>query len=319
MNGYRVGLIAEGYLDDPISHPGWEVKPLQVPDALRTLAVSAWARANEGTSIRWSDEAGPTVPPVHLIALDGAFSALSPEAAIAKARPALEALYRAIRFRQFGSGRYVAFVAVNVDQPSEALATFDVRTVAQAHHTVEGGAHWDKAGELVGMARAIETSPVGLLLTDLFAEALADSSLEGGIARLWSVLEVIADRFRPIASRQDRLLRRLGLFRRGDSTLRRVRAALAHVGLTGRVDVKRVYQIRNEFVHDGKRGTDRAQVQRLHAKLIEAVFLAIVRSDFKAIDPASPPFKVPPNLPTRRVALRHPEPSQRPTDIAGGG
>jgi hypothetical protein len=308
-NRYRVGLITEGFLDGPIEHEAFIARPLTIDDANRPAAVTAWAIANGGRVERWNDGSGPKMPSIDLVALDVGFTAEDAKAAVDKGFDALPSLFRAIRFRQFlGSTRPLAVVATNVDDPRDSFARFDFVKTAQAYHEFEGQDTWDKAAEIIGIADSLNRSPTGELLADLFAQALGDLTLEGGIARLWSVLEILSERFAPerigLLAAVRRVLRRRPRKDRGK--LARVRAALAHVGLEDEGNLTAAYRARNQFVHEGRRLADRAAAQRLHMTLIRLVFLALVRTGFRPIKPSEPPFRVDAATPVRRVHLRHP-------------
>ena len=284
---YLVVLIAECFLDQPLGTSRWAAYPLTTDDPLYTTAVEAWAATKGFREHGW--QGGPNQPPVDLVAIEGAAGGVDGHDALAKSKPAMTALLRAIAFRQARAGRILAWIAAP-DIHGLADVEHEYPRRAEVHHSFSAAHDWDPGLELEGWLHAIETSPTGPLLTDLFVEAVADASRDGCVARLWSMLEVLASRF-PARGRP--------------AKLRTVQAAMEHLAPADRVDLAEVYRYRNAFVHEGRRG-DADLLEPIRSTLIGVCFLALARAGFAVVDPAAPHPQPDPDAPIRRVAFRAP-------------
>jgi hypothetical protein len=159
--------------------------------------------------------------------------------------------------------------------------------------------------ELEWVARAMVASPRGKLLVDLFLEARNDPSVDASLARLWSLLEVMAERMKPPQrGGQKKKGKRRVLGPAPFGKRERVQAAMAHLGLSGGADWEAAYRQRNLFVHRGERG-DPAIVGALREQLFYTCLAALARARFQPVDPNEPSFKerYPGPLPKRKIIL----------------
>ena len=120
------------------------------------------------------------------------------------------------------------------------------------------------------MMGAFTDHPQAKVLADLFSEACRDTNPSAAIARLWAILEVLAERF-PGRKHE------------------KVRRALSHLGITnpvtrGRTLTQRAYKVRNGLIHEGKLDAS-GTAPELQAELADLVWFALRRAALREVDP----------------------------------
>jgi len=288
---FTVALIAEGYVSGPFEDAGggWAVRPLQVHERIHMDLVRAYARtiadAHVASGLATDDDEDDVL--ADYLALEARCTARSGREALGRAVDFLELLRRTVGFRQLGVGAPRVWV---VHSRSELMLVRAYRSIPRLDHQLDGTADGvSEAAHVSAIARLIEGSPVGALLSDLFLEARVEPSADASLARLWSLLEVIAGRF-------------------PGTKLHKVRAALSRLGLEHGVDLDRVYRLRNDFVHEGRRAPDPTELGRLLDGLSMTVFAALLRTRFTVPPSSFPQFVQAPDAPvwTMRPRARQP-------------
>lgn len=282
-----MAVVAEGFLDSPIRADDWTAGHLATTDPLYEAATRAWADA-VGATVKDTGD-GMSLPPVDLVAITGFVDAEGTLDAIERLRGPLSGLLMAIWFRHMRGGRTLAWIASDPDS-GETTARFDYTRTVEIHHEVENLEAWEPAAQVVNLARMIGRSPVGQLLAEMFTEANRELSDWSAIARLWTILEVLAGRFDVSGKREK---------------LRRVELLMQHLGLVDIVDLGELYGTRNDFVHEGKR---RPNVSRLRLLAAGAVLQSLARSSFQPVDPTSAPYVDDPAAPHYVLKVRYPAP-----------
>ena len=125
----------------------------------------------------------------------------------------------------------------------------------------------------LGILETFTTHPQARVLADLFAEACRDTNPSAAIARLWAVLEALAERMP------------------GPKKHEKVTQAISHLGIKlpmiGATSlIQRTCDIRNNLMHEG-RIDDSGEASGLKAQLVDLVSFALRRSGFQEVEPTA--------------------------------
>jgi hypothetical protein len=188
------------------------------------------------------------------------------EEAMTVTSPRAMAVASALVYSQFGRGRPLgAFVDLGNGEYEARYIVSDYRKITDVPIVAE-------EDELIRMLRAFADHPQAKVFADLFAEACRDTNPSAAIARLWAILEALAEGF-PGRKHQ------------------RVVLALSHLGIDNPVArggklTQRAYRARNKLMHDGSLGAP-AAASKLKSELADLVWFTLRRSSLREIDPAA--------------------------------
>ena len=237
------------------------VLPLSAEDAALHEAAKSFA-ASFGREFQFASWQTPIVDMVAIVQRGVQASAI--EEALSATAPRAMAIASALVYSQFGRGRPLgAFVDLGNGEYEARYVVSDYRKISDVPIVSE-------QGELLRMLDAFADHPQAKVFADLFSEACRDTNPSAAIARLWAILEVLAERF-PGRKHQ------------------RVARALAHLGITNPVArggtlTRRAYRARNKLMHEGKLDVSRAALG-LEAELADVVWFALRRSGLREVDP----------------------------------
>ncbi len=173
-----------------------------------------------------------TVPAVDMAAV--VFSDVKeddPDEALAATSAWARAIASALGFRQMGRGRLVGAVV-------RADGSVAIRRAPDAFPRVTNLPFVSEEQEVGAVIQSFAGHPQAIVFADLFSEGCRDENPSAGVARLWTVLEVLAEMF-------------------PGSKLAKVRGALRQLQVAepefeGGPLLKRAYGVRNDFMHRGK-------------------------------------------------------------------
>jgi len=251
------------YVPNELRFDEFVVLPLSAEDAALHEAAKSFA-ASFGREFTFATWQTPIVDMVAIVqrgvqasAIDEALSATAPRAM---------AIASALIYSQFGRGRPLgAFVDLGNGEYEARYVVADYRKTTDVPIVAE-------EEELLRMLRAFADHPQAKLLADLFSEACRDTNPSAAVARLWAILETLAERF-PGRKHQ------------------KVARALAHLRIAnpaarGGTLTQRAYRARNKLMHDETLGTHGATLE-LQAEVAGLVWLALRRSGLREIDPTA--------------------------------
>ena len=243
----------------PFSLGPFTVVPLATPDDQVKNAFKALAAAEGWTAVLSEFQ----LPHTNIVAI--VYDDLDVQTAhqgLLRAGPLVGALAAAIGYRHKGRGRSLGAI---VDLgPGRIFGTTDaLRPVANTHQPAG-----DEAAELTAILKAFVDYPQGKVLADLFNEACRDPNPTAAIARLWAILEALADRFQGSAHQQV------------TAALRQLEIAVPEVD--GILLTRRAYQIRNDFMHEGRVTHD---ADRLLAAVIDLVWFSLQKAGLHPVEP----------------------------------
>ena len=249
------------YVPKELRFDDFVVLPLSADDAALHEAAKSFA-ASFGREFTFATWQTPVVDMVAIVqrgvqasTIDGALSATAPRAM---------AVASALVYSQFGRGRPLgAFVDLGNGEYEARYVVSDYRKISNVPIVAE-------EEELLRMLRAFADHPQAKVYADLFAEACRDTNPSAAVARLWAILEALAERF-PGRKHQ------------------KVVRALSHLGIDnpvargGRLS-QRAYKAHNKLMDEGALGAPGA-ASKLQAELADVVWLALRRSGLRPIDP----------------------------------
>jgi hypothetical protein len=200
-----------------------------------------------------------------------------PVEAIASTSARARAVASALGFRQMGRGSFLG-VAV------EANASYVLRRAAPGYKQVTNLAFVPEEQEVGAVIQAFADHPQAMVLADLFAEGCRDEDPSAGVARLWAVLEALAERFR-------------------GTKLAKVRDLLSQLEVNdgdfeGGPLIDRAYLVRNNLMHRGLLAPIET-AERLRADLAHLTSFTLRRAGLAPVAPASKRVVSPPPGPTR--------------------
>jgi len=237
------------------------VLPLSAEDAALHEAAKSFA-ASFGGEFTFATWQTPIVDMVAIVQRGVQASAID-EALSATAPKAME-VASALIYSQFGRGRALgAFVDLGNGEYEARYVVSDYRKITDVPIVAE-------EEELLRMLRAFADHPQAKVYADLFAEACRDPNPSAAVARLWAILEGLAEQF-PGRKHQ------------------KVARALTHLEIDnprarGGTLTQRAYRVRNKLLHEGSLGNHAAAVG-LQAELADVVWLALRRSGLRQVDP----------------------------------
>jgi hypothetical protein len=253
---YTVGLVVETEVPARIHHNGWRIVPLEFADVTYAVAVDAVA-VHGGFPVGLIPP--ESLPPVDASVVTVLQTAESADEAIDLATDNLERLAAALGFRQMGQGRHLAYMAWSVAGNDFATSMPYRHRALITHHQDDD----DSTRELNALA-SILANERSAGLVRLYLDA---SSADSTLARLWTLLETLAENF-------------------NGSKRKKVENAVRHDGVGGGTDFRRVYQLRNDFVHAGRTG-DPAVVGALRDQMAFTAWTVLLNARFAPVDPAS--------------------------------
>lgn len=279
MPDYTVGLIVETVVPERIQHDGWRIAPLEFPDATYGIAVDALAEL--------APFPAGLVPPGSLPTVDAAIITVLQQAddadrAIDLATERLDQLAAAVGFRQMGQGRRLVYVAW---AGGDFASSMPYRHRALITHRQDDE---QSVSELNAFASALSNERSAALVR-LYLDALRDPSPDSSLARLWSLLETLAEHFE-------------------GSKRKKVENAVRHAGIGLVGDLRRVYELRNAFVHEGRTG-DADLVGAFRDQLAFTAWTVLLNARFAPVDPQSRRLD-PQSLPIRNATISRPRPAQ---------
>jgi hypothetical protein len=250
------------YVPRELRFDDFAVLPLTAEDSALHAAARSFADTfgREFTFASWQT---PTVDMVAIVQRD--VSAAAIDEALSATAPRAMAVASALIYSQFGRGRPLgAFVDMGNGE-------YEARYVVSNYRKVTDVPIVSEQEELLRIVDAFADHPQAKVFADLFSEACRDTNPSAAIARLWAILEGLAERF-PGRKHQ------------------KVARALSHLGITnpvarGRTLTQRAYKVRNDLMHGGKLNASE-QTAELKAELADLVWFALRRSGLREVDPA---------------------------------
>jgi hypothetical protein len=280
---YTVGLIVETQVPARIHHNGWRIVPLEFPDVTYGMAVDAMA-AHGGfpTGLIPSE----SLPPIDASVITVLQPADSADEAIELATDNLGRLAAALGFRQMGQGRHLVYVAWSATSHDFATSMPYRHRALITHHQDD-----DESIRELNAFASILANERSAALVRLYLDALRDPSADSSLARLWTLLETLAEKFE-------------------GSKRKKVEDAVRHAGVGGGTDFRRVYQLRNDFVHGGRSG-DPQVVGGLRDQIAFTAWTVLLNARFAPVDPHSR-RPDPASLPIRNATISRPRATQDP-------
>jgi hypothetical protein len=249
------------YVPKELRFDEFAVLPLSAEDcALREAAKSFAATfGREFTFASWQ------TPIVDMVAIvQQGVQAAAVDEALSATAPRAMAVASALVYSQFGRGRPLgAFVDLGNGEYEARYVHADYRKITDVPIVSE-------QEELLRILDAFTDHPQAKVLADLFSEACRDTNPSAAIARLWAILEALAERF-PGRKHQ------------------KVARALSHLGITNPVArggtlTQRAYRVRNKLMREGRHDVS-GPARDLQAELADLVWLTLRRADLREIDP----------------------------------
>jgi hypothetical protein len=235
-------------------------------------AVRAWVDSRGGTIHSWTVDETRSCD---LIAVEARVEAPSEVSAVELIQQRLSPIIRAVAFRQLRPGHVLAWLAV-AEQGGTTYVHHQYSDPPKVYN-IGFDESWSPQIDIEAIAAAISEAPTGALFAGLFADALAEMTVEGMIVRLWSLLEAMSRPFwQPDKTRK--------------ADLRMVERAMAHLGIVQPM-LADAYHHRNLFIHQGL-GGDPQEAVLLRSALVRLVFEALWRGRFCPIEPDRAPTPV---------------------------
>jgi hypothetical protein len=249
------------YVPKELRFDEFTILPLSAEDAALHEAAKSFA-AQFGSEFTFASWQTPIVDMVAIV--QRGVQAATIEEALSATAPRAMAVASALVYSQFGRGRPLgAFIDLGNGEYEARYVVTDYRKITNVPIVSE-------QEELLRMMGAFTDHPQAKVLADLFSEACRDASPSAAIARLWAILDALAERF-PGRKHQ------------------KVARALAHLGIANPVArggtlTRRAYRARNKLMHEGRLDAS-AAVLKLQAELADLVWYALRRSSLREIDP----------------------------------
>jgi hypothetical protein len=249
------------YVPMELSFDEFAVIPLSAEDSALREAATSFA-ASFGREFAFASWQTPIVDMVAIV--QRGVQAATIDEALSATAPRAMAVASALVYSQFGRGRPLgAFVDLGNGEYEARYVHSDYRKTTNVPIVSE-------QEELLRMMGAFLDHPQAKVLADLFSEACRDTNPAAAVARLWTILEVLAERF-PGRRHQ------------------KVARALSHLGIVnpvaaGRSLTQRAYKVRQKLMHEGRLETP-ATAAELQAELADLVWYALRRSGLREVDP----------------------------------
>jgi hypothetical protein len=249
------------YVPKELRFDEFDILPLSAEDCALHEAAKSFA-THFGLEFAFASWQTPIVDMVAIV--QKGVQAATIEEALASTAPKAMAVASALVYSQFGRGRPLgAFVDLGNGEYEARYVRADYRKITDVPIVSE-------QEELLRMMGAFTDHPQAKVLADLFSEACRDTNPSAAIARLWAILEVLAERF-PGRKHE------------------KVRRALSHLGITnpvtrGRTLTQRAYKVRNGLIHEGKLDAS-GTAPELQAELADLVWFALRRAALREVDP----------------------------------
>ncbi|MGD0862031.1 MAG: hypothetical protein ABSA21_04650 [Candidatus Limnocylindrales bacterium] len=249
------------YVPKELRFDEFAVLPLSAEDCALREAAKSFAD-HFGLEFTFASWRTPIVDMVAIVQRGVPAAAI--EEALSATAPRAMAVASALVYSQFGRGRPLgAFVDLGNGEYEARYVHADYRKITNVPIVSE-------QEELLRILDAFTDHPQAKVLADLFSEACRDTNPSAAIARLWAILEALAERF-PGRKHQ------------------KVARALSHLGIAnpvagGRTLTQRAYKVRNELMHEGRLDAPGA-APALQAELADLVWFALRRSGLREVDP----------------------------------
>jgi hypothetical protein len=249
------------YVPKELRFDEFAILPLSAEDCALHEAAKSFA-ASFGREFTFASWQTPTVDMVAIV--QSGVQAATIEEALSSTAPRAMAVASALVYSQFGRGRPLgAFVDLGNGE-------YEARYVHANYRKTTDVPIVSEQEELLRMMGAFTDHPQAKVFADLFSEACRDTNPSAAIARLWAILEALAERF-PGRKHQ------------------KVARALSHLGITnpvarGRTLTQRAYRVRNKLMHEGALDASGAAPE-LQAELADLVWFTLRRSGLREIDP----------------------------------
>jgi hypothetical protein len=251
------------YVPSELRFDEFAILPLSAKDAALHEAAKSFA-AQFGGEFTFASWQTPVVDMVAIV--QRGVEAATIDEALSSTAPRAMAVASALVYSQFGRGRPLgAFVDLGNGEYEARYVVSDYRKITDVPIVSE-------QQELLRMMAAFTDHPQAKVLADLFSEACRDTNPAASIARLWAILEALAERF-PGRKHQ------------------KVAKSLSHLGIDnpvarGGTITQRSYRARNKLMHEGRLDSS-GSVQQLQAQLADLVWFALRRSGLRVIDPTA--------------------------------
>ncbi len=251
------------YVPKELRFDDFVVLPLSAEDAALHEAAKSFA-ASFGHEFQFATWQTPIVDMVAIV--QKGIEAATIDEALSATAPKAMAVASALIYSQFGRGRPLgAFVDLGNGEYEARYVVADYRKTTDVPIVAE-------EQELLRMLRAFADHPQAKVFADLFSEACRDTNPSAAVARLWAILEALAERF-PGRKHQ------------------KVARALAHLRIAnpaarGGMLTQRAYRARNKLMHDGDLGAHGPALE-LQAQVADLVWLALRRSGLREVDPTA--------------------------------
>ena len=239
------------------------VLPIAAEDCALHEAAKSFA-ASFGREFTFTSWETPVVDMVAIVQKGVLASAI--DEALTASAPKAMAIASALIYSQFGRGRPLgAFVDLGNGEYEARYVVSDYRKKADVPVPVAS-----EQAELLTILGAFADHPQAKLYADLYSEACRDTNPAAAIARLWAVLEALAEGF-PGRKHQ------------------KVARALCHLGVANPIGrggtlTQRAYKVRNQLMQHGKPDASRSAVE-LKGELADVVWYALRRSGLREVDP----------------------------------
>ena len=251
------------YVPKELRFDDFVVLPLSAEDAALHEAAKSFA-ASFGSEFQFASWQTPIVDMVAIVQRGVQASGI--DEALSSTAPRAMAIASALIYSQFGRGRPLgAFVDLGNGEYEARYVVSDYRKITDVPIVSE-------QEELLRILEAFADHPQAKVFADLFSEACRDANPSAAIARLWAVLEALAERF-PGRKHQ------------------RVARALSHLGITdpaasGGTLTQRAYRARNKLMIEGKLDAS-SKARELQTEFSDLVWFALRRSDLREVDPSA--------------------------------
>jgi hypothetical protein len=249
------------YVPNELRFDDFAILPVRAEDCAMHEAAKSFATLF-GFEFAFASWQTPTVDMVAMV--NRGVQAATIEEAMSSTAPRVMAAASALVYSQFGRGRPLgAFVDLGNGE-------FEARYVRADYRKVTDVPIVSEQEELLRMIGAFTDHPQAKVLADLFSEACRDPNPSAAVARLWAILEALAERF-PGRKQQ------------------KVARALSHLGIVNPVArggtlTQRAYRVRSKLMHEGRLGTSGVATE-LEAELADLVWLALRRANLREVDP----------------------------------
>jgi hypothetical protein len=249
------------YVPNELRFDDFAILPVRAEDCAMHEAAKSFA-THFGFEFAFANWQTPTVDMVAMV--NGGVQAATIEEAMSSTAPRVMAAASALVYSQFGRGRPLgAFVDLGNGEYEARYVRADYRKTTDVPIVSE-------QAELLRMIGSFTDHPQAKVLADLFSEACRDPNPSAAVARLWAVLEALAERF-------------------PGRKVQKVERALSHLGIVNPVArggtlPQRAYRAKSKLMHRGMLGASRPAT-KLKAELADLVWLALRRADLREVDP----------------------------------